>query len=127
MKRMIAYLKIARNFLYCRHVVFLTGAFVVLFIWNSVLSLTRSPLQVVTYNPTHTIHEFSKNAAAHHLSPEKLKALSQRFSRVLEETLKTYASTHHVVILKPQDVMVAQGDITTDIEQLVSQNMKEEK
>lgn len=102
----------------------------VLFICLSVLvgmSLSLlTPLRVVTYDPTHTIHAFSKNAALHHLPPEKLKALSQRFSHVLEETLKTYAKVHHVVILKPQEVIVAEGDITPEIEQLVSQHMKEE-
>lgn len=80
---------------------------------------------IVTYNPSHTIHLFSKEMAEARLSASETKQLSQRFSHVLKETLLHYAKVHQVTILKNDEAIVSEKDITAEIEKQLSQNMRE--
>jgi type-F conjugative transfer system protein TrbI len=86
------------------------------------LSLPRP--SVVTYNAAHTIRLFSKEIAAAQLKPKQMKQLSQQFSHELKTTLMQYAHHHHVTILKNDDIIVSQKDITSEIEQQLAKNMQ---
>ena len=80
--------------------------------------------RVVTYDASHSIHLLSTQAARAHLSAPQIKALSARFSRVLKETLMLYANEQHVVIVKPEMVLVDNEDITATIEKILSVKMR---
>lgn len=108
-----------------RHKILFLGAS-----WMMVTLLAASfflkPTSVVTYDIQHSIHAFSDEAMHLQLSQEKMMKLSQRFARVLHQTVKTYAKEHHVVIVKPSEVLAGAEDRTSDIEQAITLKMKEE-
>ncbi len=92
----------------------------------SVILLRREPI-VVTYNVNHTLTLFSQTVAKKSLTPAELKALTHRFSQTLSRTVNAYAASHHVIIVKSSAIVAGSQDITSLIEQQLSQNMKEKK
>jgi type-F conjugative transfer system protein TrbI len=80
---------------------------------------------IVTYNPSHTIHLFSKEMAEAHLNAMETKQLSKRFSQGLKATLLHYAHLHHVTILKNDGAIVSEKDITPEIEEALANRMQD--
>lgn len=81
---------------------------------------------VVMFDMKSTVDAFFESASKQTLSEEQNKALTERFTRALDDTLTEYQQTHRALILVAPAVVGGASDVTLDIQKTVAKRMRGE-
>ncbi|NCG53651.1 type-F conjugative transfer system protein TrbI [Serratia fonticola] len=81
---------------------------------------------VVMFDMKNTVDAFFESASKQTLSEEQNKALTERFTRALDDTLTEYQQTHRALILVAPAVVGGARDVTLDIQKTVAKRMRGE-
>ncbi|PVZ84213.1 type-F conjugative transfer system protein TrbI [Serratia sp. S1B] len=87
--------------------------------------LSQRPV-VVMFDMKSTVDAFFESASKQTLSEEQNKALTERFTDALDETLTEYQQTHRALILVAPAVVGGASDVTLDIQKNVAKRMRGE-
>lgn len=86
---------------------------------------TQRPV-VVVFDMKQTVDTFFDSAMKQKLTEEQSKALSDRFTRSLDESLKSYQQSRNALILVAPAVVSGAKDVTREIQHDVAKRMKQE-
>lgn len=78
---------------------------------------------LVVVNKERVITEYIRALSQHALDEIRMTQETRKFRLAFEKTLKTYATTHHVVILDNKSILASPDDsvdVTTDVMQVVA-------
>ena len=87
----------------------LLGAMVIIFLTHMMAPKER---QIATVNITQIIKQFTQAEAKKMMTDETLKRETKAFGRHLEETLKKFAETHHLILVPTEAVIAGCEDVT---------------
>jgi conjugal transfer pilin signal peptidase TrbI len=85
--------------------------------------ISQRPI-VVMFDMKNTVDAFFESASKQTLSEEQNKALTERFTRALDDTLTEYQQTHRALILVAPAVVGGARDVTLDIQKTVAKRMR---
>ena len=89
---------------------------------TSLLMAWRTP-DTVSFDMKGTIDRFTEQVGAQNLSEDHARALTTRFSRELDTSIREWQQYHDAVILVTPAVVSGAKDITTDIQRDVAERM----
>lgn len=96
---------------------------------NGLVSLwivnTHRPV-VVVFDMKQTVDTFFDGAMKQKLTEEQSKALSDRFTRSLDASLKSYQQSRNALILVAPAVVQGAKDVTLEIQRDVAKRMRQE-
>lgn len=98
----------------------LLGILITLQILGFVYPVTR----VATFNQDKVTSLFIQQLSARHLSDEVIRQKTTLFSNRLKAALHTYAQKKHLLILRKEQVLAGENDVTDDIIHLMARQVK---
>lgn len=98
----------------------LLGILITLQILSVVLPVTR----VATFNQDKVTSLFIQQLSTRQLSDEVIRQKTTLFSNRLKTALHTYAQKKHLLLLRKEQVIAGENDVTDDIIQLMARQVK---
>jgi hypothetical protein len=98
----------------------LLGIIITLQILSVVLPVTRA----ATFNQDKVTTLFIQQLSKRQLSDEVIRQKTTLFSNRLKAALHTYAQKKHLLILRKEQVIAGENDVTDDIIQLMARQVK---
>jgi ribosomal protein L29 len=98
----------------------LLGILITLQILGFVYPVTR----VATFNQDKVTSLFIRQLSTRHLSDEVIRQKTTLFSNRLKAALHTYAQKKHLLILRKEQVIAGENDVTDDIIHLMAGQVK---
>jgi len=93
----------------------------------SLITVRLTPPVVVTFDMKGTMDLFMQQSVQLKLDEASTKALTQRFSSALKQSLVDWQKDHHAIILVAPAVVSQQTDITATIRSDINRRMQEAK
>lgn len=90
----------------------------------SLLIVQFNAPQVVAFDMKGTLDAFMDQSAKRALSPEAAGALSSRFTRAVDASLRAWQADNHALILVAPAVVSGAPDITADVQQMIAERMR---
>lgn len=88
-----------------------------------VVELMASP-KIVTFDMKRTVDTFMQQAAKRNLSQGEVKALVERFSSSLQQTVSIYQKRHHVIVVVKPAIIAGADDVTEPLQAQIADNMR---
>lgn len=89
-----------------------------------ILGFVFPATQVATFNQDKVTALFIQQLSTRHLSDEVIRQKTTLFSNRLKEALQTYARKKHLLILRKEQVLAGENDVTDDIIYLMARQVK---
>jgi transcriptional regulator NrdR family protein len=89
-----------------------------------ILSVVFPVTRVATFNQDKVTSLFIQQLSKRHLSDEVIRQKTTLFSNRLKAALHTYAQKKHLLILKKEQVLAGENDVTDDIIHLMAGQVK---
>ena len=89
-----------------------------------ILSVVFPVTRVATFNQEKVTALFIQQLSTRHLSDEVIRQKTTLFSNRLKEALHTYAQKKHLLILRKEQILAGENDVTDDIIHLMAGQVK---
>lgn len=89
-----------------------------------ILSVVLPVTRVATFNQDKVTSLFIQQLSKKHLSDEVIRQKTTLFSKRLKAALHSYAQKKHLLLLRKEQVLVGENDVTDDIIQLMAGQVK---
>jgi type-F conjugative transfer system protein TrbI len=109
--------------IWCKQITMATIGLSIIAIGMSAYSLMHPSKSLESFDVKGTVKQFQKQLVEDHLSKYQAQRQFSKFSKALELSEKSYATSHHVQLIVSQASVAGIKDATPQIQQGIAKNM----